>query len=280
VGLVRRAGAEESGVIGIAVAAVALVALYAPVLRDLVSVWVSVPYYSYGTLVVPFSGYLIWESRAVLRCPAPRRAPEGLVVAALGLGVLAAGLTAGSLALRALSVPVVASGTALFFLGRERWKTIAFPLAFLGFMAPLPDAAISRLSLPLQFLAAWVTEKTLALVGIPVARDGLFVHLHSVTLHVTEACNGLRFLFAMIVVGVAFAWATQRRLAARALVVSLAITVAILANDVRVATTGLLAHGWGASAAMGFFHLAYGKVVYLALLAPFVLGAVRFRSRA
>lgn len=262
------------------VIAIALAALYAPVLRDLASVWLTVPYYSYGALVPPFSGYLIWESRAALRRGTATRAPEGLAVAALGLVLLAAGMEARSLALQALSLPVVAGGVSLFFLGRERWKTIAFPVAFLTFMAPLPEGVISWLSLPLQFLAAWSTEHVLAALDVPVARDGLFIYLRSITLHVTEACNGLRFLFAMVVLGVAFAWATQRRLPARALVVVIAVAMAILANNVRVATTGLLAHGWGAPAATGFFHLAYGKVVYVALLVPFVLGAVRFRHRA
>lgn len=260
--------------------ALALAALYAPVARDLAALWLAVPYYSYGVLVAPFSGYLIWESRAVLRRSGSRRAPEGLAVAALGLILLAAGLTTRSLALQAVSLPVVAGGITLFFLGRERWKPIAFPLAFLVFMAPLPNGAIARLSLPLQLLAAWSTEKTLVALDIPVVRDGLFLYLRPVTLHVTEACNGLRFLFAMIVVGVALAWATQRRLPARTLVVSVAVAVAILANVVRVATTALLAHTWGPAAATGLFHLAYGKVVYLALLAPFVLGAVRYRDRA
>lgn len=262
-----------------AVVAFLIAALYAPVLRDLAGVWLSVPYYSYGVLVAPFSGYLVWESRAALRGGPSPRAREGLAVTALGLALLAAGFHAGSLALQTVSLPLVAGGLSLFALGRERSRPLAFPLAFLVFMAPLPAAAIAWLSPPLQLLAAWSTEQALVALDIPVARDGLFLYLRAITLHVSEACNGLRFLFAMIVLGVAFAWATQRRPRARALVVVLAVAMAVLANVVRVATTALLAHGWGAQAATGFFHLAYGKVVYAALLAPFVLATVRYRAR-
>jgi len=263
----------------IAVVLVALAALYAPVLRDLAGVWLTVPYYSYGVLVAPFSGYLVWDSRAALRGGPGPRAPRGLAVAALGLAVLAAGFQAGSLALQTVSLPIVLGGLGLFALGRERVRPLAFPLAFLVFMAPLPAGAIAWLSPPLQLLAAWSAEQALLIFDIPVVRDGLLLYLPTITLHVTEACNGLRFLFAMIVLGVAFAWATQRRPHARALVVSLAVAVAVLANLVRVATTALLAHGWGVEAATGFFHLAYGKVVYAALLGPFVLGTVRYRAR-
>ena len=42
-------------------------------------------------------------------------------------------------------------------------------------------------------------------------RDGLFIHLLTVTLHITAACNGLRFLLAMIVLAVAFAGAMPGR---------------------------------------------------------------------
>jgi exosortase len=240
-------------------------------------VWATVPYYSYGFLVPLFSAWGLWDARRSLARPAPERSAVGLALLAGGLGLLLAGAALASLTLAALSLPVVLAGVARLALGRQGFAAVAFPLAFLAFMAPLPDALIPALSLPLQHLAAWFTGHALGAMGVPVARDGLLIHIPGVVLHITEACNGLRFLLAMIVVGTAFAWATQGRTGRRAAVLGLAVVIAVVANLVRVTGTGLLAHHWGPEAALGFFHVAYGKVVYLVMLAPFLAGVLWLR---
>lgn len=261
------------GVVG----AACFVTLYAPVLRDLVDVWATVPYYSHGFLVPLFAGYGIWDARRRLGPGQPSWSATGLALLVGGLAVLAAGAAAGSLTLEALSIPAVLAGAGILLLGRQGFGAIAFPIAFLLFMAPLPDGAIPALSLPLQELAAWVAGHALDALGIPTVREGLRIHIPGVVLHVTEACNGLRFLLAMIVVGTAFAWTTQRQTGRRVAVLALAIAVAITANLIRVTGTGVLAHYYGPETAIGFFHLAYGKVVYLVMLLPFVLGVLLLR---
>jgi exosortase len=202
----------------------------------------------------------------------PRRSPARLELAliAAGVGVLAAGTASGSLTLRALSIPLVASGVVMAAAGREHARAMVFPLAFLVFMAPLPDGTIPRLSLPLQHLAADSAGWTLGALGIPAAQEGLFIHLPGVTLHVSEACNGLRFLLAMVPVGVAFAALTVEGASRRAVTVLTAVMIAILANMLRVTGTGVIAHVWGPDAASGLVHILYGKVVYAVMLVPFV----------
>ncbi len=255
----------------------ALAALYAPVAGRLARVWLGVPYYSYGILVPVFSAYLVWDARHRLAAAAPAWRRPWLALAGAGLLLLAVGDATGSLTLATLSLPVIAAGLGLFVLGPDGFRGLAFPVGFLAFMAPLPEGAIPALSLPLQRLAAWTAATALPPLGVPAVRDGLFIHLPAVTLHVSEACNGLRFLLAMIVVGTAFAWTAGGRLGRRLAVVGLAVLVAVVANLIRVTGTGLLAHYWGPRAAAGFFHVAYGKVVYLALLVPFVVGVARLR---
>ncbi len=269
---------RRAGVVALVVtAAILLVALYAPVMRALVEVWATIPYYSYGFLVPVFSAWALWDNRHQLAHPAPAWSAGGLALLGGGLALLVAGTSLRSLPLAALSIPVVLAGLARLVLGPSRFGAAVFPLAFLAFMAPLPDGALPALSLPLQRLAAWFAGHALEVLGIPVVREGLRIELPSVILLVTEACNGLRFLLAMIVVGTAFAWTTQPSPARRAAVVALAIVVAIVANLARVTGTGLLAHYWGPEAAMGFVHVAYGKLIYLVMLLPFVAGVLLLR---
>lgn len=252
--------------------------VWGPVLVDLVGAWSGGGYYTYGYLVPLFSAFLVWDERRTLAGP-PAWRLEGLVVVAAGFGLLLVGGSIQSLSLRGLSLVIAVAGLALFALGPARFRRLSFATAFLVFMTPLPHGVIPAVSLPLQRLAAASTGTVLALIGVPVTRDGLLLELPTVTLQVTEACNGLRFLLAMTVLGVAFAWATRARLGERAVIVAAALLVAIGANVVRVIGTALLADLYGPEAAMGFFHLAYGKVVYLAALVPFVAFVIRLRRR-
>jgi exosortase len=98
-----------------------------------------------------------------------------------------------------------------------------------------------------------------------------------VILLVTEACNGLRFLLAMAVIGVAVAWASQQGWWGRLAVVALALATGVLANMLRVLVTAVLAHLFGAQAAMGTLHVAYGKAIYLLMLVPFGMAVLGLR---
>ena len=70
----------------------------------------------------------------------------------------------------------------------------------------------------------------------------------------------------------------MRRPLARVLVVAVALVAAVAANVLRVSATTVLVHHWGPAASQGLFHELFGKAVYLAVLAAFLLGAARLRD--
>lgn len=259
---------------------VTLAILYAPVVRDLLAVWRDVPTFSYGVVVPFWSAWLLWDRRGALAASGACADLRGLPLVVAGLALLVAGARIESLTLETVSLPLVLAGVAIVALGAARFRRLGFPIAFLALMTPLPPAAVPALALPLQALAAWVTHVTLVVLGIPVHREGLLLHLSTVTLAVTEACSGLRFLLAMAVVGPALAWAVGSSLVGRAVIVLAGLGIAIVGNLVRVAGTALLADHFGPAAAMGQFHVAFGKAVYLVVLAPLALGLLALRRRA
>ena len=269
-----RTAPSRTTVIGALVVAAALAALYAPVLRDLVDAWSRISYHTYGFFIAPFSVWLAWESRdRALVTPLAAWRP-GAIVAAAGLATLMLGVEAGSLVLRSLSLPLTIAGLGLFALGPAGFRPFRFPVGFLVLMTPLPAEAITAISVPLQYVAAWFATWALNVFGITAVRDGLYITLPAVTLHVSEDCNGLRFLLAMTVTGIAFGALTQSRLSMRVVVVFLAVATGLVANLLRVTGTGVVAHEWGREAASGTAHLVYGKAVYLVTMVPFVLAVI------
>ncbi len=90
------------------------------------------------------------------------------------------------------------------------------------------------------------------------------------TLKVAEACNGLRFLMALLVLTAAFAQITQRTVGRKTALIAAAIPVAILANAMRVAAIVVGVHYLGPEAASGTIHNWIGKGVWGLTLVPLV----------
>ena len=254
------------GVLGLAIAAL-LVGLYWAVLRDLARQWWSDPDYGHGFLVPLFSALLLWRERDRLRALTPRGASAGLALLMLGAGALLVGDIAAENFLMRTSLIIILGGLVLFHLGPEVLRVVAFPLAFLFFMVPLPAILLYAITFPLQNLAATQAARALDLLGIPVLLDGNVIHLSQISLGVTEACSGIRSLISLVAGAAAWAWLMLPGGWVAVVFVASAVPITILANAGRVVATGLIGQWFGVDYAAGFFHDLAGWVVYLFALA-------------
>jgi exosortase len=266
-----RAVMIRHGLIAVVAAASALLAglLLRPLLGGLADRWSRHAYYSRAFLVPLFSAYLVWELREKLRGARPAWSRPGVLLCAGSLAPLGFGAATADLTLMTLALPFFVAGLAVLALGRDRARAIAFPIAFLGLATPLPSALIPTLSLALRNAAAFVTQAALVLAGVDHRREGTSIVLRRVTVDINDTCNGLSFLMAMLVIGVAFAWLNQSTIRRRLGVIVVAIVVGFVANWVRILGTALIAHRWGAGAATGLSHIVYGEAVYLVMVALF-----------
>ena len=195
------------------------------------------------------------------------------------MGLLALGTLGQNLLVKGLSVAVVVAGLVVWGFGTECLKAAAFPVGFLLLMAPLPRAVVAALTLKVQLFAAAFAARAVRLLDVPVYQTGVTIELPSMTLQVAEACNGLRFLMALLVLTAAFAQITQRTLPRKIALVASAIPIAILANATRVAVVALGVHYVGPEAASGTIHNWIGKGVWgLTLIPLIVLGLLLARG--
>ncbi|MBI2877030.1 MAG: VPLPA-CTERM-specific exosortase XrtD [Candidatus Tectomicrobia bacterium] len=255
----------------ILVSLVLLGILYHDILAKLVTSWWIDPNYSHGFLIPLVSAYLLWERREQFARLVPAPASWGLLVLCLGLGLLILGQAGAELFLMRSSLLVVMAGMILFLGGRAYLQASAFPLAYLVFMIPLPFLVFNAVAFPLQLFASRFAAAVMQSVGLSVLREGNVIQLPAMTMEVAEACSGLRSLISLLALGMAFAYFTQTGWWRRALLVTLTIPIAILANAFRVTGTGFLAHFLSQKAAEGFYHTFSGWLVFvvafLALLA-------------
>ena len=242
--------------------------VYAPVLAGLVRQWGADDNYSHGYLVPPLAAYFAWQRRERLLASAPRPATTaGLAMLLLSLGLLVTGITGAELFLSRVSMLGVLAGVLVLARGWPALAALAFPLAFLLLMIPLPAIVFNQITLPLQLFASRVGEWSLGAAGIPALREGNVLLLPYTALEVVEACSGIRSIVSLLTIGIVFVQFTTLTPLRRLLVVASTIPLAVLANGLRVAATGIAAHHWGSHVADGAVHTASGWVMFVATFA-------------
>ena len=245
--------------------------LYADIVAGLVRQWRTDDNYSHGFFVVPLALYFGWERRAALTRAATRPSLAGLLLVALSLAVLIAGLLSAELFLTRVSLVGVIAGAVLFVWGREHFRLLLFPLAFLLLMIPLPAILFNQMAFPLQLAASQVGEAVIATAGIPVLREGNILRLPAQTLEVAEACSGLRSLISLVMLGIVLGYFSDPRPTARVTIALAAVPIAIIANATRVAGTGLASEWISPAAAEGFFHTFSGWLMFVVAFAGLLL---------
>jgi len=246
--------------------------LYWQVLVKLVLDWYHDDNYSHGFLIVPIAAYFAWERRARLKAAAQNPSVLGLVVVLGSIAVLLAGILGSELFLTRLSIVGVVAGAVLFMFGWRHLRILAFPIAFLLLMIPIPAIIFNQIAFPLQLLASNVGAYTISSLDIPILREGNVLILANAQLEVAEACSGIRSLVSLFTLGLVFGYFVDKRAWVRVVIALSSIPVAILANGLRVASAGVAAHNFGRAGVEGLFHEFSGWVVFvLAFLMMFGL---------
>jgi exosortase len=259
-----------------------LVLCYAPILYRMGVQWANDENMGHGFFVPVIAGYIAWQRReALLATP---RQPNGwglVLVIWAALQALVATLGAELFTAR-LAFLIALFGTILY-LGGTRWiKLLLFPLALLLFMIPIPAIIYAALTLRLQTLASQLGEIMIGWMGIPVLRAGNTLQLPSQTLDIAEACSGIRSLLSLGFLSLVYAYFTDKRVWMRWALLLSTIPIAIGANGIRVAITGLLSE-INTDLAKGAYHEAEGYIVFVVALVALIIthrllsfGAKRF----
>lgn len=263
---------------------IAIAVLYGSVLPGLVADWLTDDNYAHGILVPPFIAWLIWSRRDEWARTARRPAMSGLVVAAGGLLMYLVGQAAFEFFLTRQSLLAVLAGSVVFLWGWRHLRLCAFPLALAALAIPLPTLVFNEIAVPMQLVASQLGVAILDASAIPAAREGNIIFLERATLEVAEACSGVRSLISLGTVALVYGYLARQSTAARTVVALSVLPVVIVANSLRVAGAGVVAHVYGPETAAGFLHafsgwLFFGMAV-LMLVAIERVSVLRWPGRA
>jgi exosortase len=246
--------------------AAALGLLYFRPFVDLVGVWLNDENVSHSLLLIPVMAYLVWARRERLATTERQPTVIGLVLVVASLAALLAGTAGVEFFIMRTSAVGVIAGSILFLAGWRWLRILAFPLALSFLVIPIPPVIFYQLTFPLQVMATKFGVAILHSAQIPVLREGNVIWLAHTTLEVTEACSGIRSLLSLFCFAVLYGYFTDSRALARAAIAFASIPIAIVANGLRIAGTGLAAQYISPAAATGFFHSFSGWAVFMTSL--------------
>lgn len=251
----------EGVTLGILVGAFCL--LYFRPFVDLVGIWMSDENVSHSLLLLPIIAWLVWSRRERLAAIPPRPAAVGLVLVIGSLLVLLVGTAGVEFFLMRVSALGVVVGAVLYLAGWGWLRVLLFPIFLAALVIPIPPVLFYQVTFPLQVMATKFGVAALQLLGIPVFREGNVIWLAHTTLEVTEACSGIRSLLSLFTLAVLYGYFTDPRLGARVAIALSSIPIAIIANGLRIAGTGVAAHYISPTTATGFFHAFSGWTMFL-----------------
>ena len=246
-----------------------LILCYAPILYRLVLNWASDQDMEHGFFVPVVAGFIVWQRRHRLSS-LPREPNMWGLIVVIGSGLLALGATLGAEIFTARLAFIFALAGAILFLGGWPWiRALCFPLLLLLFMIPIPQIIYARITLSLQLLASQLAEGLIELAGIPVLRTGNILRLPHQTLNVIDACSGIRSLISLSFLSLIYSYFVDKRVWMRWVLLGATVPVAIGANAMRVAITGLLSQ-LDSMLAQGLYHEMEGLLVFVVALLALV----------
>ncbi|PKP65910.1 MAG: exosortase A [Alphaproteobacteria bacterium HGW-Alphaproteobacteria-7] len=271
----RIAPAWRTPLLALAAAWFALIAATAPSWGEMLHQWWNIDTYNHLLLVPFIIGWLVMLKAGELARITPQPFLPGLALVAAALAVWWAGRAADiNLIAHAGAVGAVQAAV-LTVLGLRASLLLALPLAMGAFLVPFGDEIIP----PLQFITADITVALTRWSGVPANIDGIYINTPAGLFIVAEACSGVKFLIAMVTLGVLVAFTRFASWRRRAAFLVACIIIPILANGVRAWATVYVAQYVGAEAATGFDHIVYGWIFFAVIAAALLAGAWRFFER-
>ena len=228
--------------------------------------WLSSSSYHHGVAVAPLAFIMILSRPRI----DPATGPLGLVAVIAGAFLWLAGAAAGVALVEQFAFVTLLIAGAWVMFGASAAKLWALPLLFLYFMVPFGEVLVPAL----QTFTAKAVAAMLTLVGTNAAIDGTFIRTQAGLFEIAEACAGLNFLLAALMIAWVYASQTLHGFKTRISFIAIAAAVALVANFLRAFLLILAATLSDMRFAVGPDHLVLGFVFYaLVFLVLFWIGA-------
>lgn len=222
----------------------------------------------HGPIILAVAGWLLYQMRhRLVALPTQAALWSGYAILAFGSLLYAVGRSQAVLIFEVGSQIFVLIALLLIFKGWRGVRLAWFPLFFLCFMLPLPEALVASVTAPLKSAVSAVASNLLYALGYPVGRSGVMLTVGQYQLLVADACAGLNSMFTLEALGMLYMNLMAYTSVARNITLALLlIPIAFVANITRVMILVLVTYYFGDEAGQGFVHGFAGMVLFMVAL--------------
>lgn len=256
-------------------AAVAILGIVAtlPAWQDIFTIAWSNEESSHIFLVPIVVVWMLWVRRSRFRYCKPVGVILGPVIVAMGWAISSYGFYHGIASFWQGGSVLIVLGCAVSVLGKHVIFRFFPAVAVLVFLVPVPGDVRMKIAQPLQSWTAQIAQNLLQICSVPVQRSGNLLSINGQSVTIVEACNGMRMVFALILVSYAFSFGLPLRNWVRFLILLLSPLAAILCNLVRILPTVWL-YGYAPRDFAEAFH-TYSGWMMLPIAFLLMLGVLR-----
>jgi exosortase C (VPDSG-CTERM-specific) len=230
-------------------------------------------------LLVPFiSGYLLYLGRGRLLTTYCSSITGTVALSVIGIAALAAGIEwraslsiNDEVALVALAYVGFLAAGGFLFLGSKWMRAAAFPITFLIFMVPLPDAAVNWLEDASVSGSAEAAAMFFNVAGTPLVRHGTLFELPGIAIRVAQECSGIHSSWVLFITSLIASNLFLRGAWRRIVLVAFVIALGILRNGFRILVIGLLCVHIGPHMIDSPIHHRGGPIFFALSLVPLFL---------
>jgi exosortase C (VPDSG-CTERM-specific) len=233
---------------------------------------------SYILLVPLISAYLLHLQRHSLLAARDASPGWACIPAAFGFAALGAARHWGQVFSQndALSLSTFAFVSFVFaggflFLGRKAMAAVAFPIGFLIFLVPLPDAAVNFLETASKLGSTEVTAFFFDLFGVPAFRQGTYFQLPGISIRVAQECSGIHSSWILLIASLIACHLILRTFWRRAVLIVFAILLGVVRNGFRILVLGWLCVHVGPQILDTPIHHKGGPIFFILSLIPLFL---------
>lgn len=260
----------------LSIAALALLALFWRDWLAMADQWWNSSTYNHILFVPAILVWLVSVRVQELARLQPRAWWPGLFVIAGALLMWLLGALAGVNVARQLGAIAMVQGAVVTLLGPRVSAGLIFPLFYALFLVPFGDELVPAL----QLITAKLTIAFTHMSGIAAQIDGVFIDTPAGLFEVAEACSGVKFLVAMVALGVFVSHVSFTSRAKRAAFLAVCVVMPIIANGIRAWGTIYIAQFQGIEFAAGLDHIIYGWIFFAIVMGVTLALSWRFFDRA
>lgn len=125
---------------------------------------------------------------------------------------------------------IFVTGSLLTVVGAEVLLRLLPAFVAMLFIVPVPGHLRQAVAQPMESATALVIQRALELAGVEFERSGNMLSINGVDVVIAEACNGMRMVFALVMVAYAVSFAMPLRWRVRAVVLLASPILAIACN--------------------------------------------------